>query len=42
MLDPIALTVAIDHEILSMVVLLLLFKKGCCHLQAKVCALGTG
>ena len=31
----------IDHEIISMVILLPStdsFKKGCCHLQAKVCA----
>ena len=31
----------IDHEIISMVILLPFaesFKKGCCHLQAKVCA----
>ena len=33
--------VEIDHEIISMVILLLSaesFKKGCCQLQAKVCA----
>ena len=33
--------VEIDHEIISTVILLPsadLFKKGCCHLQAKVCA----
>ena len=35
----------IDHEIISMVILLPsadLFKKGCCQLQAKVCARITG
>ena len=34
----------IDHEIISMVILLLSaesFKKGCCQLQAKVCAQST-
>ena len=37
--------VAIDHEIISTVILLPsadLFKKGCCQLQAKVCAQITG
>ena len=37
--------VEIDHEIISTVILLLsadLFKKGCCQLQAKVCAQITG
>ena len=37
--------VEIDHEIISTVILLPsadLFKKGCCHLQAKVCARITG
>ena len=37
--------VEIDHEIFSMVILLPsadLFKKGCCQLQAKVCARITG
>ena len=37
--------VEIDHEILSMVILLSSadsFKKGCCQLQAKVCARITG
>ena len=37
--------VEIDHEIISTVILLPsadLFKKGCCQLQAKVCALITG
>ena len=37
--------VEIDHEILSTVILLPsadLFKKGCCQLQAKVCARITG
>ena len=37
--------VAIDHEIISMVILLPSaesFKKGCCQLQAKVCARSTG
>ena len=37
--------VEIDHEIISMVILLLSadsFKKGCCQLQAKVCAQSTG
>ena len=35
----------IDHEIISTVILLPSadsFKKGCCQLQAKVCALITG
>ena len=35
----------VDHEIISMVILLLSaesFKKGCCQLQAKVCAKSTG
>ena len=34
-----------DHEIISMVILLPSaesFKKGCCQLQAKVCAQSTG
>ena len=37
--------VEIDHEIISMVILLPSaesFKKGCCQLQAKVCAQSTG
>ena len=37
--------VEIDHEIISMVILLPSadsFKKGCYQLQTKVCALGTG
>ena len=37
--------VEIDHEIISIVILLPpadLFKKGCCQLQAKVCAGSTG
>ena len=37
--------VKIDHEIISTVILLPsadLFKKGCCQLQAKVCARITG
>ena len=37
--------VEIDHEIISMVILLPSddpFKKGCCQLQAKVCALIIG
>ena len=37
--------VEIDHEIISKVILLPsadLFKKGCCQLQAKVCARITG
>ena len=37
--------VEIDHEIISTVILLLSaesFKKGCCQLQAKVCARSTG
>ena len=37
--------VEIDHEIISMVILLSSaesFKKGCCQLQAKVCAQSTG
>ena len=34
----------IDHEIISMVILPFAeaFKKGCCQLQAKVCAQSTG
>ena len=37
--------VEMDHEIISMVILLPSaesFKKGCCQLQAKVCARSTG
>ena len=37
--------VEIDHEIISMVILLPSaesHKKGCCQLQAKVCAQSTG
>ena len=37
--------VEIDHEIISTIILLPsadLFKKGCCQLQAKVCARITG
>ena len=37
--------VEIDHEIITMVILLPSadsFKKGCCQLQAKVCAQSTG
>ena len=37
--------VEIDHEIISMVILLPSaesFKKGCCQLQSKVCARSTG
>ena len=37
--------VEIDHEIISMVILLPSaesFKKGCCQLQAKICARSTG
>ena len=37
--------VEIDHEMISMVILLPSaesFKKGCCQLQAKVCARSTG
>ena len=37
--------VEIDHEIISTAILLPsadLFKKGCCQLQVKVCALSTG
>ena len=37
--------VEIDHELISTVILLPSaesFKKGCCHLQAKVCAWRTG
>ena len=37
--------VEIDHEIISTVILLpsaVSFKKGCCQLQAKVCAQSTG
>ena len=36
--------VEIDHEIISTVILLLSaesFKKGCCQLQARVCACST-
>ena len=33
----------IDHEVISMAILLpLRFKKGCCLIQAKVCAQSTG
>ena len=35
----------LDHEIISTVILLpsaVSFKKGCCQLQAKVCARSTG
>ena len=34
--------VEIDDEIISTVILLPSFKKGCCQLQAKVCAQSTG
>ena len=34
--------VEIDHEIIFTVILLPSFKKGCCQLQAKVCAQITG
>ena len=35
--------VEVDHEIFSMVILLLpLIKNGCCQLQAKKCAQSTG
>ena len=37
--------VEVDHEIISTVILLTSaesFKKGCCQLQAKVCARSTG
>ena len=37
--------VEIGHEIISIVIILPsadLFKKGCCKLQAKVCARSTG
>ena len=37
--------VEIDHEIISTVILLPSaesFKKGCCQLQAKICAQSTG
>ena len=37
--------VEIDHEIISTVILFpsaVTFKKGCCQLQAKVCAQSTG
>ena len=37
--------VEIDHEIISTIILLPSaesFKKGCCQLQAKVCAQSTG
>ena len=42
---PVPYCVEIDHEIISTVILLPsadLFKKGCCQLQAKVCAQITG
>ena len=42
---PVHTFVEIDHEIISTVILLPsadLFKKGCCQLQAKVCARITG
>ena len=42
--DP-GLAVEIDYEIISTVILLSSaesFKKGCCQLQAKVCARSTG
>ena len=42
---PVPYFMEIDHEIISTVILLPsadLFKKGCCHLQAKVCAQITG
>ena len=42
---PVHTFVEIDHEIISTVILLPsadLFKKGCCQLQAKVCAQITG
>ena len=42
---PVPYFVEIDHEIISTVILLPsadLFKKGCCQLQAKVCAQITG
>ena len=43
--SPVHTFVEIDHEIISTVILLPsadLFKKGCCQLQAKVCAQITG
>ena len=42
---PVHTFLGIDHEIISTVILLPsadLFKKGCCQLQAKVCAQITG
>ena len=42
---PVPYFVEIDHEIISTVILLPSaesFKKGCCQLQAKVCAQSTG
>ena len=42
---PVHTFVEIDHEIISAVILLPSaesFKKGCCQLQAKVCARSTG
>ena len=42
---PVPSFVEIDHEIISTVILLPSaesFKKGCCQLQAKVCAQSTG
>ena len=43
--DTVRYFVVIDHEIISTVILLPSaesFKKGCCQLQAKVCARSTG
>ena len=43
--DPGPVPYFLDHEIISTVILLPsadLFKKGCCQLQAKVCARITG
>ena len=45
LLTWLATFVEIDHEIISMFILLPSaesFKKGCCQLQAKVCARSTG
>ena len=42
---PVLFFIEIDHETISSVILLLsadAFKKGCCQLQAKVCAQITG
>ena len=43
--DPVPYFLEIDHEIFSMVIIppsAESFKKGCCQLQAKVCAQSIG